>query len=85
MTGREIERALVAAARAQPNVTLFEHHLAVDLVVDEVLDSRTCLGVDVLNQKLNVMERFIAPVTMLATGGCGQVCGVGSCLGVQLE
>lgn len=36
VTGREIERALVAAASAHPNITLFEHHLAVDLVTDEV-------------------------------------------------
>lgn len=36
VTGREIERALVAAAAAHPNIALFEHHLAVDLVTDEV-------------------------------------------------
>lgn len=36
VTGREIERALVAAARAHPNIAFFEHHLAVDLVTDEV-------------------------------------------------
>ncbi len=32
-----------------------------------------CLGVDVLDQRSQVMTRFIAPVTMLATGGAGQV------------
>jgi L-aspartate oxidase len=31
-TGAEIERALVAAAAANPNITCFEHHLAVDLL-----------------------------------------------------
>ena len=36
VTGREIERALVAAATAHPNISFFEHHLAVDLVTDEV-------------------------------------------------
>ena len=28
---------------------------------------------DVLDQGTNAMVRFVAPVTMLATGGCGQV------------
>lgn len=36
VTGREIERALVAAAAAHPNISFFEHHLAVDLITDEV-------------------------------------------------
>lgn len=31
-TGAEIERALVATARAHPSITFFEHHLAVDLL-----------------------------------------------------
>ena len=35
-TGREIERALLTVARAHPNISFFEHHLAVDLVTDEV-------------------------------------------------
>ena len=72
VTGAEIERALVAAARAHPNITFFEHHLGVDLVWDEPAGLRTCLGVDVLDQRNNAMTRFVAPVTMLATGGAGQ-------------
>lgn len=31
-TGAEIERALVSTATAHPNITFFEHHLAVDLL-----------------------------------------------------
>lgn len=41
VTGREIERALIAAASAHPNIALFEHHLAVDLVTDEVRKAYT--------------------------------------------
>ena len=36
VTGREIERALLAAAAAKSNITFFQDHLAVDLVWDEV-------------------------------------------------
>lgn len=36
VTGREIERALLAAAESNPNVAFFEHHAAVDLIFDEV-------------------------------------------------
>ncbi|KAI3436422.1 hypothetical protein D9Q98_005839 [Chlorella vulgaris] len=72
-TGAEIERALVAAAAANPNITCFEHHLAVDLLIDEVEGVRYCLGADVLDQHGLSMTRFVAPVTMLATGGAGQL------------
>jgi len=73
VTGREIERALLANARSHPNITFHEHHLAVDLVLAEVGGAQQCLGVDVLDQKAGNMARFVAPVTMLATGGAGQV------------
>lgn len=73
VTGREIERALLKAVRAQPSVTFFEHHLAADLVIDQVGGSGKCLGVDVLDQVNGRMARFVAPVTMLASGGAGQV------------
>ena len=73
LTGREVERALLAAARDNPNITFFEHHLGVDLVMGEANGVPHCFGVDVLDQRANVMFRCIAPVTMLATGGGGQV------------
>ncbi|KAL4457388.1 hypothetical protein ABPG75_012253 [Micractinium tetrahymenae] len=72
-TGAEIERALVTTAAAHPNITFFEHHLAVDLLIDEVEGVRYCVGADVLDQQEMQMTRFVAPVTMLATGGAGQV------------
>ncbi len=73
LTGREVERALLAAARDNPNITFFEHHLGVDLVIGEANGVPHCFGVDVLDQSANTMIRCIAPVTMLATGGGGQV------------
>ncbi|MEE2827760.1 MAG: FAD-binding protein, partial [Myxococcota bacterium] len=34
MTGAEIQRALLASLAAHPSVTLFEHHVAIDLVTE---------------------------------------------------
>ena len=73
LTGAEIERALLEAARAHPNVSFFEHHLAVDLVVDEAAGAPHCFGIDALDTKAHRMTRFLALSTMLASGGAGQV------------
>src|SRR5216117_596597 len=40
VTGREIERALLAAIARQPNVQIFENHLAIDLVTTQKLAQR---------------------------------------------
>ncbi|HEX7569965.1 MAG TPA: L-aspartate oxidase [Verrucomicrobiae bacterium] len=101
VTGREIERALLAAVAAQPNIEIFENHIAIDLITSQKLDpSRTgvapvsnitegvsekerqarrlsyanrCLGAYVFDKKSGRVETFSAPVTLLATGGCGKV------------
>lgn len=73
VTGREIERALLHNARSHRNIDFYEHHLAVDLVVEEVSGMPHCLGADVLDQRSSSMCRFIGLTTMLASGGGGQV------------
>src|SRR6266481_4027333 len=86
VTGREIERALLAAVAAQPNIEIFEDHFAIDLVTTHKLgtgvaqasqhgsgsDNR-CVGVYVLDKATGSVETFAAPVTLLSTGGCGKV------------
>ncbi len=57
MTGREIERALLATARAHRNIRFFEHHLATDLVVDSHAGMPHCFGADVLDQRTMTMTR----------------------------
>ena len=69
LTGKEVERTLVEAARTHPNVTVLEHHFAIDLVVE----GRRCLGATVLDEASGAVETYLAPVTLLATGGAGQV------------
>src|SRR5690349_23436636 len=76
VTGREIERALLAAVAAQPNIEIFENHIAIDLITTQKLGKTTpnrCLGVYVLDKKSGEVETFSAAVTLLATGGCGKV------------
>jgi L-aspartate oxidase len=76
VTGREIERALLAAIAQRPNISIFENHFAIDLITSQKLgylgDNR-CLGVYVLDKASGAVETFAAPVTLLATGGCGKV------------
>ncbi len=76
MTGREIERALLAAAARQPNLRIFENHVAIDLITTRKLgiegDDR-CVGAYVLDRCTGAVSVFEASVTVLATGGCGKV------------
>src|SRR6266478_3825918 len=37
VTGREVERALLAAVGAQPNIEIFEDHFAIDLIMTQKL------------------------------------------------
>ncbi len=76
ITGREVERALLAAAARQENICIFENHFAIDLITSQKLGyvgSNQCLGVYVLDDTSHAVECFSAPVTLLATGGCGKV------------
>ncbi len=76
-TGREIMRALIEAVRRQPNITVLERRLAVDLLVDAKLDASiptpSCWGAYALDLDSGVVHRFQARATLLATGGAGKV------------
>ena len=76
VTGREIERALLDAISQQPNIEIFENHFAIDLITSQKLGvggENRCLGAYVLDKKADRVRTFAAPVTLLATGGCGKV------------
>jgi L-aspartate oxidase len=76
VTGREIERALLNAISRQPNIEIFENHIAIDLITSWKLchaGENHCLGAYVFDKKANRVWTFSAPVTLLATGGCGKV------------
>src|ERR1039458_6369667 len=76
VTGREIERALLNAAARQPNIEIFENYIAIDLITSQkrgYVGTNRCLGAYVFDKKSGGVETFAAPVTILATGGCGKV------------
>ncbi len=82
MTGKEVERVLVERVCSHPRVTLFENHVAIDLITHSTRIKRGmvttthedfCCGAYVLDRGTNAVKTFSARVTMLATGGTGKV------------
>ncbi|GFO69289.1 L-aspartate oxidase [Geomonas limicola] len=78
VTGREIERALVAAVRKHPNITIYENHIAIDLITEakvlkKPLKENRCLGAHVLDIDAEKVKTFNARITLLASGGAGKV------------
>jgi len=76
VTGREVERALLAAVAAQRNIEICENHLAIDLITSQKLGyvgNNSCLGAYVLDKTSGKVVTFASRATLLATGGCGKV------------
>jgi|CXWL01.1.fsa_nt_gi L-aspartate oxidase len=70
ITGREIERALVAGVGRDKAVTLLENSLAVDLLLDK---SGVCRGAYVMDRASGRIAPLTSQATVLATGGAGKV------------
>ncbi len=81
VTGREMERALLAAIAKRPNIQLISHCFVIDIITQHHLGYLVtkstpdieCYGVYVLNLVSNKIEKILAKITLLATGGNGQV------------
>jgi L-aspartate oxidase len=75
-TGRAVETTLLDKAKAHPNISLFPYHIGIDLITTHkhlATQENTCLGCYVLDIKKDQPKTFLAPVTVLATGGAGKV------------
>jgi L-aspartate oxidase len=75
-TGREIEHSLLARAHAHRSIELFEDLCAVDLLTTRkagVEGPTRALGAYALDARSGRVERLLAPLTLLATGGAGKV------------
>ena len=81
VTGREMERALLEAIKTQSNIEVITHCFVVDIItqhhlgylVTKATPDIECFGVYALNLRTKKMERVMAGITLLATGGNGQV------------
>jgi L-aspartate oxidase len=73
LTGREIERALIAQVKANADIRVFEHDHAIDLITEQVGDKTVCCGAHVLDSETGDVMSVCAGVTMLSTGGLSQV------------
>ena len=80
-TGEEIERGLLQAIQEHPNIELREHQYAIDLITQHHLGQRVtkhtpnieCYGAYALNGETHKIDTYLAKVTLLATGGIGNV------------
>jgi len=73
-TGREVETTMVSRVRDRPNIDLYEHHLAVDLIVSpKGRPDRRCVGAYILDLTAGRVDTFGARCTVLATGGASKV------------
>jgi len=82
MTGRAVEKVLVASAEANPNITIFENQLALDLIIQHhsikagsiaVYQQDVCRGAYILDSSTQEIHTFLAHSVLLCTGGAGKV------------
>ena len=81
ITGKEIEDTLLEEIAKKPNIQLINHCFVVDIITQHHLGYLVtkstpdieCFGVYVLNLENNQIEKIISKITLLATGGNGQV------------
>ena len=74
ITGEEVQRVLVQAAVASPNIEIAEDHMAIDLVeASKFGGPPRVLGAYVLDESSGAVKTYLARATVLATGGAGKV------------
>jgi L-aspartate oxidase len=74
-TGLAVQETLAARIKAHPNITVLEHHIAIDLITGKKLGrpENRCHGAYVLDVARGEVHTFAAEDTILATGGAGKV------------
>ncbi|MBR4492478.1 MAG: L-aspartate oxidase [Bacteroidales bacterium] len=80
-TGAEVERGLLEEIHNHPNIELIENQYAVEIITQHHLGQWVthhtpdieCYGAYVLDSRTKKVETYLAKVTLLATGGSGNV------------
>ena len=81
LTGAEMERALISAVKRHRNIDVLEHHFAVDILtqhhlgreVNRHMDDIECYGAYVLDIKHDKVFTILSKVTVISTGGVGNI------------
>lgn len=77
LTGDAVENTLAKKIRAHANITVFEFHMAIDLIVTDKIapdfSHNRCVGAYVLDENNNKIRTFSAAATFLCTGGHGKL------------
>lgn len=79
-TGYEIQQSLIRKVRANPYIDIYENHFAIEIITQHHLGrivtrrtpDITCYGAYVLSPE-GTVDKFLARVTLMATGGVGAV------------
>jgi L-aspartate oxidase len=80
-TGREIENTLLDQVRKHPNIEILEDTFTIDIITQHHLGQEvnrrsegiTCFGAYVLNPRTRLIDTILSKITLLATGGAGNV------------
>ena len=74
-TGLAVQKILTEKVRKQPNITVLEQHIAIDLITGDKLglNNKRCYGAYVLDNESGEVITISAPHTLIATGGAGKV------------
>ncbi len=80
-TGAEIERALISQVKRHRNIEVLEHHFAIDLLTQHHLgqlvtrhdNNVECFGAYVMDLVQGGIKTILSRVTVVATGGVGNV------------
>ncbi|MDX1683932.1 MAG: L-aspartate oxidase [Saprospiraceae bacterium] len=81
LTGSEVQRALLQRSEVFPNIKIFENYYAIDLItqhhlgwnVTRMTPDIECYGAYVLDTDELDVEKHVSRITILATGGAGQI------------
>ncbi len=81
LSGAEMQRALMEKVKSLPNITVKENYYAINLItqhhlgwsVTRVSPGIECYGAYVLNKATKEIETWVSKITILATGGAGQI------------
>src|SRR5687768_14638396 len=81
ITGLEIERKLLTKISQHPNISLFSHLFAIDIITQHHLGEEVkkgtpgieCYGAYVLDVSTGEIKTVLSKITLMATGGAGNV------------